>query len=155
MSSIGSVPPCDPARNPADLDPPSTPPSLPSLRLSFSPLFDISPSSSGLHQIESASEHESVRWSSGYTPTDSRHSGPTTSYKHTSMVSTQQLQQLHQLQQLQYNNSVRSLQNLSNSSHSNNMARRTSSPGTTMSEPLVPASRPSFSASRPLVFPGG
>ncbi|KAF9363326.1 hypothetical protein BGX34_004401 [Mortierella sp. NVP85] len=137
MSSIGSAPPYAGPASP-DLEPPSTPPSLPSLRLSFSPLFEIS-SSPSMSQINTASDHEGALGS-----------GPSSSYKHSSVGSFKHSSTGHQLQ---YSSSVRSLQNLSLGSGNSTSNYTVNTPGSlTDSQTLM--SRASFGGSRPIVASG-
>lgn len=142
MSSIGSAPPYSGPASP-DLEPPSTPPSLPSLRLSFSPLFEIS-SPSSMNQINTASDHENALGSGSS-------SGSSSGYKHSSVGSFKPSPTGHQLQ---YSNSVRSLQNLSLGSSNSTSSYTANPPGMLPMSNNTPLSRPSFSTSQPIHIAG-
>ncbi|KAF9947930.1 signal transducing kinase of the PAK [Mortierella alpina] len=174
MSFIGSFPPySSPFRTSSpvpnrhsdpDLDPnpASAPaPSLPSLRLSFSPLFEMSSPSSGTNQINTASGRDSTS---------------TASYKHSSVQSSSSYGNKHSSTgsngHLHYSNSIKSLHslNLNHGSNGSNNSSSSSSHGyhphashhnhygysngaagqhAPLPRNLVPASRPSLSGSRP------
>ncbi|KAG0199589.1 signal transducing kinase of the PAK [Mortierella sp. GBA30] len=162
MSFIGSFPPYSSAfrttalpnrHSDPDLDPtpPAVPaPLLPSLRLSFSPLFEMSSPTSGTNQINAASTRDSTS---------------TASYKHSSIQSNSRYGNKHSSTGSNghhYTNSIKNPHNinLNNGSHGsgsssghvyNHHGYGSGAAGQNAPLPrnLVPASRPSLSGSRP------